>query len=534
VSAKQDRLRIVWAIDGDPEPGAGGELATLPAIRKEISNGRIFFRIGRYRDVELLTPRLAVAPQPFKVCLVSRLFSRRRPVVRDLATGRRHPVTWSWLGRLCFEYLGDHLYRSRFLRELETELARLENPSREASVWRLEDRPVYFRTDFALGLKSGGSVGHIAGVLNHLGEFTGRPCFLTTDRIPTVREDVETHLIPIEPRFREFSELPLLYSNHTCLRTAEARVGARPVSFVYQRSGMHNFAGLEYARRRRVPFVLEFNGSEVWIALNWGNGLVYPALAERIELLNLRAADVVVVVSKAIQQTLVDRGIDPGKVLVNPNGVEPQRYSPTVSGDAVRHHHSLDGKVVVGFIGTFGAWHGAEVLADAFGRMLAARPDLRDRARLLMIGDGVRMPQVKANLDRHGVSGRAVLTGLVPQEQGPEHLAACDLLASPHVPNSDGTPFFGSPTKLFEYMAMGKGIVASDLEQIGEVLEHDRTAWMVRPGDPDDLARGLAALIDDPTRRDRLGAAARAEVVAKYTWREHTRKIIARLQERCG
>ena len=57
----------------------------------------------------------------------------------------------------------------------------------------------------------------------------------------------------------------------------------------------------------------------------------------------------------------------------------------------------------------------------------------------------------------------AVLTGLVPQEDGPEHLAACDILASPHVPNADGTPFFGSPTKLFEYMAMGKGIVASNL-----------------------------------------------------------------------
>jgi len=65
-------------------------------------------------------------------------------------------------------------------------------------------------------------------------------------------------------------------------------------------------------------------------------------------------------------------------------------------------------------------------------------------------------------LERHGTSDLTVLTGLVPQVEGRCYIAACDILASPHIPNPDGTPFFGSPTKLFEYMAMGKAIVASD------------------------------------------------------------------------
>src|SRR5207237_125725 len=81
---------------------------------------------------------------------------------------------------------------------------------------------------------------------------------------------------------------------------------------------------------------------------------------------------------------------------------------------------------------------------------------------------------------------------LVPQDDGPEHLAAADLLVSPHVTNPDGTPFFGSPTKLFEYMAMGRPIVASDLEQIGQTLEHGRTAWLVPPGDVEALADAMA------------------------------------------
>jgi glycosyltransferase involved in cell wall biosynthesis len=80
-------------------------------------------------------------------------------------------------------------------------------------------------------------------------------------------------------------------------------------------------------------------------------------------------------------------------------------------------------------------------------------------------------------------------------------------------------------------MAMGKGIVASDLDQIGEVLKHDHTAWLVKPGDIESLMEGVKVLIDDTVRRKRLGQAARNEVVAKYTWKEHTRKIIEKLKE---
>ena len=232
-----------------------------------------------------------------------------------------------------------------------------------------------------------------------------------------------------------------------------------------------------------------------------------------------------------MRDEVAGRGIDTARVLVNPNGVDPDRYRPDVDARRVRARYALGDRAVIGFIGTFGPWHGAEVLARAFVKLVAGDPARADRVRLLMIGDGARLAETRRILAEGNALGAAVFTGLVPQEQGPSHLAACDVLASPHVGNPDGTPFFGSPTKLFEYMAMGRGIVASDLEQIGEVLDHGRTAWLVEPGSADALAAGLARVLDDEALRASLGAAARQEAVARYTWRAHTQRTIDRLRE---
>ena len=81
---------------------------------------------------------------------------------------------------------------------------------------------------------------------------------------------------------------------------------------------------------------------------------------------------------------------------------------------------------------------------------------------------------------------------------------------------------------------MGKGIAASDLDQIGEVLAHNKTAFLVRPGDPNELKSGLKTLIEDTDLRTQLGAAARREALARYTWEAHTGKIIAALKEQCA
>ena len=524
------------ALPPGDKPSAVESHVPFQTIKDWVRDRSVLRRAFSFESVEVRAHRVENIPKPLWVALLLRFLSRGKCAFTD-ATGARLEITLGVLAMFMVRFAGDLVRAPFLLASLRDECASLETSVGESGAdlaLDLTRSPLYLRTDLWFGVKSGGSVGHIAGVLNHLDGFAGKPVFLTTDRIPTVREDLENHIIIPPADFFGFAELPTFNFNRVFTAEAERILATRPIAFVYQRYSLNNLSGLVLARRRSVPFVLEFNGSEVWISRNWDRPLRYEALSLRIEDLVLRSAQLVVVVSRPMKGDLVKRGIPEGRILVNPNGVDPDKYSPSVGGSETRRRLGLEGKRVIGFIGTFGRWHGAELLAEAFGRLLAKHPDWKSDVRLLMIGDGLTLPEVKTSLDKNGVRDLAVLTGLVPQAEGPAHLAACDILVNPTVPNADGTPFFGSPTKLFEYMAMGKGIVASDLDQIGEVLAHDKTAWLVKPGDLDSLVAGLERLLGDPEAARRLGLAAREEALAKYTWKSHTGRILAKLKESTG
>jgi len=515
-----------------PRPARGELAVSFDDFRKWVLTGRVFRHIARHGEGRLLVPRLETAGRPLPLGLALRALSRGRLYLEDVH-GRTREVGATTLARWVGQIATEPFRVTGLLRRIDRSLARLEGDLRRPSrvpPLNLAASPAYLRTDLSFDVRAGGSVAHTAGVINHFEPLTGAPIVLTTASIPTLRPDIETHDIVPDEAFWNFRELPGFLLNQTLDATARRVLGPRTLAFVYQRYTLNTYAGIQLARAQGVPLLTEYNGSEVWVARHWGRPLKYERLSARIELLNLRAADLISVVSRRLARELIDRGIEAHKILVNPNGVDPERYRPDVHADPIRARYGLSDKTVIGFIGTFGPWHGAEVLAKAVVRLLQDRPRLRETSRVLWIGDGVTLPHVRTIVRAGGAADACVFTGLVPQEAGAAHLAACDILVSPHVPNPDGSPFFGSPTKLFEYMAMGRGIVASDLEQIGEVLEEGHTALLVPPGDPHALAVAIARMIDEPALRETLGSQARGAVLARYTWREHVRRTIERLQ----
>jgi glycosyltransferase involved in cell wall biosynthesis len=384
-------------------------------------------------------------------------------------------------------------------------------------------RVTYLRAEPSLrwlGSQVGGAATHTAGVINGLSSAGLEVSVFAPERPVGVR-DARCQEVPVRHLLQLVHWLTLL--DHT-QQLVSAAVGV-PADLVYQRYALGSYAGLELARALNVPLVLEFNGSEIWAERHWGGGRM-PMIKtlSALERRNLLDASLIVVVSRPLKDQLIDEGIEPDRVLVNPNGVDVAALAPARSHlpSYWRARGDLTQAPTIGFVGTFGLWHGVKLLPELI-ELVAER---RDDARWVLIGDGPLHAEVAADVKRRGLAGRVRLTGVVPHAQAVELLACCEVCVSPHVPNPDGTAFFGSPTKLFEYMGLGRAIVASDLDQIGEVLEHERTALLTPPGDVSAAAHAVTRLLDDEALRTRLGLAALEKASGSYSWDAHVQRIL--------
>ena len=270
------------------------------------------------------------------------------------------------------------------------------------------------------------------------------------------------------------------------------------------------FAGALLSRLLRIPLVLEYNASEDWMAKHWDPVRFGPWL-RLCEKVSVRAASFIAVVSNPLKQELLEAGVPEARILVNPNAVDPDWFHPGCGGERVRQELGLlPSDIIVGFVGTFSYWHGVAVLEQAIRALLDNARGQGGQLKFLLVGDALRNEDEEAALK----SVRA-------------YLDAADILVSPHVPMPGGGPFFGSPTKLFEYMAMGKAIVASALNQIADVLEHGRTALLVKPGEAGELAEAIQRLALDAQLRAELGRNAREAVLARHTWRQNARRVLS-------
>jgi len=388
----------------------------------------------------------------------------------------------------------------------------------------------YLRTDdFSfITEQRGGSFSHVEGFVHALRKLGHDVFFIASGPpSPSAGKDIPLTVVKHPLLFELLPELNRIMFNLRFVRKALPILRKERPDVLYQRHSDFTVSGVILSRLLSVPLILEANASEVWHQANWGK-LTLKRLCALCEDISFSGARAIVVVSDVLKKQLVELGAEEGKIIVNPNGVAPEIFHPGISGNKVREKLGLHQKKVVGFLGSFDYWHGAEILAQAVGHVLKEEP----LARFLFIGHGRLREKVEGIVKDSGAADKALFVGSVPHEEVPQFLAACDILVSPHVPLAQGTEFFGSPTKLFEYMAMGKPIVASRLGQIAEVLRHKETAFLVQPGDPEELAQGILRLLKDQELGETLGKKARETVEKNYTWEANARcvlKLIERL-----
>ena len=394
---------------------------------------------------------------------------------------------------------------------------------------------LYLRTDHVFDPVFGGALSHTLGVINGMADQEGDVSVFSTSVLNDLSPPRIKLVTPVYGTGRNLPNFPeILYSNQLFEAVSKAWPTKAP-SFIYQRYSLGNYTALMLRRAFAIPFVCEYNGSNIWVNRHWGTRpCFHERLLLRIELSILKSADLVTVVSDVLKDELTERGVEESRILVNPNGVNTDVFKPAEAQDELIEKYQLAGKTTIGFIGSFGIWHGAKTLVKAIQALLLKQPEYRSRIKVLLIGDGNMLPVVREEVAELGLEDVFVFVGIVPPDQVINFLNCCDIVTSPHTPHRGTGRFFGSPTKVFEYMAAGKAIVASDIEQIGQILEDKRTALLVPPGDIEKLADAIDLLISEPDLRYSLGEKARIDAVENYSWKIHTQKIIHRLQELNG
>lgn len=411
-------------------------------------------------------------------------------------------------------------------------------------------RCLYLRPTLMFGQPVGGSVGHVAGVVNALRKHGHQIKVLAMFPQPLLNSEVQQVIVP--PLFR--TAFPNDLNRHRYHRSffhqALRSASEYQPNYIYARYTLNDLTAVLLRRRLRIPLVLEYNGSEVWVQRHWGQPLSFQSVAERIEIANLMAADVVVVVSEEVKKQVLSAGVSQERVLLYPNCVNPELFDPSKydlsSRQELRRKLDIPSDAdLFTFVGTFGQWHGTDVLATAIHDLIDNSRSWLERQKIhfLFVGDGPLAPKVREILGADAGRPFVTLAGYRPQAEAAQVLAASDVLLSPHVPNADGTPFFGSPTKLFEYMAMAKPIVASDLDQIGQVLRGwqpegagshvtggPTAAILAKPGDPGSLLQGIHHAADmTPQQRQALGDRARFYALRSFTWDRNVDAVLNRL-----
>lgn len=398
---------------------------------------------------------------------------------------------------------------------------------------------LYLRLDFWAPIISGGSYGHTCYVAQALADSSDGFHCVMANRMDLLDEMGLRQTI-LGPEDREGNERNILAANgsyHAQLR--ELLKDERP-AYIYERLCLGNYQGALLSRDFEIPYIIEYNGSEISMMRSFnGQGYIHEDLYLKAERAAFQQATLISVVSEEVRDDLLRRGVDPSKILVNPNGASPTDYAPPSAEDRSRLRERFgwtDEHAVIGFTGTFGGWHGVEVLAAALPRICDRAP----KARFLMIGDGNYRHLVDSAIADHGLEDRVHMTGRTTQQEGAKLLGACDIYVSPHDSHMVDSKFFGSPTKIFEYMAMGGAIVASNLEQIGVVLApglgHDglkdklsaiksERSVLCPPGDVDAFVDAVAALTEAPDAVRALGKNARQALLDHYTWKRHADRI---------
>ncbi|MEM7281155.1 MAG: glycosyltransferase family 4 protein [Pseudomonadota bacterium] len=268
---------------------------------------------------------------------------------------------------------------------------------------------------------------------------------------------------------------------------------------IYERYNIFLPSGIWVSRLLSIPLVLEVN-APLYEERSRYDGIALTRLAKWSERFVWRNADHIIVVTDVLKSILVDDDVCPDKISVIANGVDPDRFCPPKDVEFAKSKLSLQNCLVLGFTGYMRDWHGLD-------RVLNVMTQLPISAHFLVVGDGPAKDGLLSRANELGLDENLTITGVVSRDEITPYIDAFDIALQPQVVR------YASPLKLFEYMAMAKAVLAPNVDNIKEVMQHEHNGLLFEGSDKS-FESELARLCEDVELRGRLGEQARDSIFA--------------------
>jgi len=322
------------------------------------------------------------------------------------------------------------------------------------------------------------------------------------------------------------SELQLPYlALFDSYRMAQAgSINLKGYDLIHERFNLLALGGAWASKKLGIPFVLEVNAD--LLEQRRFKGIQERGLRRLFAIWATRkcfdtAAQIICISPRLKEHLKTKWNVDESKLSVLPIAADVESVTPNHNSATVRKSLGLTTEPVVMWSGGFYPWHDMSLLLESFALILRQRPD----ARLVLVGDGQTRPSVADTVMKAGMGHAVLMTGKIAHSQVPEMLSIADVAVVPSTPLTAGIGGTGTPLKRFEYMAAGKAIVATALNEAAEVIQDDQDGLLVQPGDVNKFAEATLKLINDPKERRRLGQNARDQAVKQYSWENYTKRL---------
>jgi glycosyltransferase involved in cell wall biosynthesis len=333
---------------------------------------------------------------------------------------------------------------------------------------------------------------------------------------PSLFKRIAKALIPPQ-RWQTLKDRRLVEFDDQAYDELLARIKATNPDLVYERANYMQTSGVNAANRLGVMHILEMNSPyvEEKLELEGPSGMLTKA-KER-ENWQLAKTDHVVVVSSSLKEYFMhEHRIFPGKFSVIANAIDPskaQMDGGNVAG--IKEKLGLEGRTVIGWVGSIQPWHGVEALIDSFSAVAVQAPE----ATLLIVGSGETIATMKEKAAGSPAADRIHFTGYVPHTDVFAFIAAMDICVLPD------TKWYCSPIKIFEYGMMGKAIVATRHAAVLDVMAPGHDGLIIEPDQPAQLQEALLKLIAEPGLRTQLGRQFQEKVLREHTWAANARRV---------